>query len=299
MSEAWPALPVADWEPTRDTLHMWTQIVGKTVLALAPPVNHWWGVTFRVSARGLMSPLLPYRGSGVQFEFDFVRDVLTIDTTDGVRREIALAPRSVADFYAEFRTRLSELALDIEIIPRPTEVTDAIPFDEDEVHATYDGDMARRFWTTLVNADRVLSQFRSRFLGKCSPVHFFWGGFDLAVTRFSGRRAPTHRGGVPNCPDWVQVEAYSHEVSSAGYWPGAGGEGMFYSYAYAEPEGFKNARVEPVSAFYDEGLGEFMLPYTDVRTAADPDATLMSFLQSTYEAAADLAGWDRNALERA
>jgi Family of unknown function (DUF5996) len=298
MTDAWPALPAAEWEPTRDTLHMWTQIVGKSALALAPPVNHWWGVTLRVSARGLASPLLPYRGRGVQFEFDFVRHVLAIDTTDGSRAEIALAPRSVADFYAEFRARLSELGLEIEIFPSPTEVTVAIPFAEDHVHASYDADAVRRFWTVLVSADRVMSQFRSRFLGKCSPVHFFWGGFDLAVTRFSGRTAPPHRGGVPNCPDWVQREAYSHEVSSAGYWPGAGGEGMFYSYAYAEPGGFKNASIEPAAAFYDGTMGEFMLPYSEVRAAGDPDATLMSFLQSTYEAAADLARWDRKALER-
>jgi hypothetical protein len=275
---------------------MWTQIVGKVSLALAPPTNHWWGITFRVSGRGLASPLLAYRDRAVQFEFDFRRHALSIDTTDGERRELALAPRSVADFYAEFAARLAELDLDIEIGPRPNEVTDAIPFAEDHVHACYDAGAVSTFWNILVNADRVLNGFRSRFLGKVSPVQFFWGGFDLAVTRFSGRRAPRHGGGVPNCPDWVQVEAYSHEVSSAGYWPGGGGEGAFYSYAYPEPGGFKEARI--AGASYDEGLGEFLLPYSDVRGANDPDAMLTAFLQGTYEAAADLAEWDRAALER-
>jgi len=247
----------------------------------------------------LRSTLLPYRDGGVQFEFDFHRNVLTVDTTVGGRAGIALEPRTVADFYSEFRARLRELGVEINVVARPTEVVEAIPFADDEVHASYDAACARAFWLQLVNADRVLTEFRSRFIGKCSPVHFFWGGFDLACTRFSGRTAPPHKGGVPNCPDWVQVEAYSHEVSSAGFWPGAGGEGAFYAYAYPEPGGFKNATVEPAAASFDGSFGEFLLPYAEVRTSADPDATLLAFLQSSYEAAADLAGWDRKALERA
>jgi len=297
MSESWPELPVAEWGDTRDTLHLWTQIVGKVVLALAPMTNHWWGITFRVSARGLQTPLLPYRGTGLQFEFDFSRHVLTIDSTIGVHREVALAPRSVADFYREFNARLAELDVHVRTQGRPTEMAVAIPFAEDERHASYDAAFATKFWRSLVSADRVLSEFRSRFIGKASPVHFFWGGFDLAVTRFSGREAPKHPGGVPNCPDWVQEEAYSHEVSSCGYWPNNASEGVFYSYAYPEPDGFKAWSIEPDAASYDGGMGEFILPYADVRNAGDPDAMLLSFLQSSYEAAAELASWDRKALE--
>jgi hypothetical protein len=297
MSESWPALPIAEWADTRDTLHLWTQIVGKVALALAPMTNHWWGITFRVSARGLQTPLLPYRGAGLQFEFDLRRHVLTIDTSTGAHREVALGPRSVADFYREFQTRLSELDVHVRTHALPTEVGVAIPFAEDEQHASYDAAFVTKFWQSLVSADRVLSEFRSRFIGKASPVHFFWGGFDLAVTRFSGRPAPKHRGGVPNCPDWVQQLAYSHEVSSCGYWPNGPSEGVFYSYAYPEPDGFKEWSVEPQAAFYDRELGEFVLPYADVRTADDPDAMLLSFLQSTYEAAAEPASWDRKALE--
>jgi hypothetical protein len=277
---------------------MWTQIVGKATLALAPAINHWWGITMRVSARGLATALVPSGERAVQFEFDFRRHALTIDTTDGGHKEIRLEPRSVADFYSEFRAHIDELGVEIDMIASPTEVVEAIPFAEDETHASYDAASAHAFWLMLVNGDRVLSEFRSRFIGKCSPVHVFWGSLDLACTRFSGRTAPRHAGGVPNCPDWVQQEAYSHEVCSAGFWPGGDGEGVFYSYAYPQPAGFEKARVEPAAASYDASLGEFVLPYSDVRASKDPDATLLSFLQSAYEAAAHLAMWDRTALER-
>ncbi len=290
----WPELRVEAWADTRDTLHMWSQIVGKVSLALAPMINHWWGVTFRVDPTGMSTPLLPYGDGGVQLGFDLTDHVLRITTTRG-HREMKLAPRSVADFYGEFRTKLRELDIDVKIFPRPVEIAEAIPFAEDTQHASYDADAVERFHRVLVSSVNAFSEFRSEFIGKVSPVQFFWGGFDLAVTRFSGRAAPQHRGGVPNCPDYVQYLAYSHEVSSAGYWPGGDGEGVFYSYAYPEPPGFADAAA---TGRYDAGLGEFVLPVTDVRTAEDPDATLMSFLRSTYEAAAGLAAWDRPALER-
>ncbi|MGH8999262.1 MAG: DUF5996 family protein [Acidimicrobiia bacterium] len=291
----WPAVPVAAWEETRDTLHMWTQIVGKVRLALEPWVNHSWHTTLYVSARGLTTSLMPYRSGGLEIEFDFVDHVLDLRTTSGARRHVALEPRSVADFHAETMARLGELDVVVEMLPRPVEVPVAVPFAEDKEHASYDGEAARRFWLSLVQARRVFGEFRSGFVGKVSPVHFFWGAFDLAVTRFSGRGAPRHPGGVPNCADWVQEDAYSHEVSSCGYWPGGNEEGTFYSYAYPEPAGFRDWPVE--GAVYDETLGEFVLPYEVVRMAQDPDATLMSFLQATYEAAAENARWDRAALE--
>jgi hypothetical protein len=297
--DPWPALPISDWQDTRDTLHLWTQIVGKVALSLAPPVNHWWATTLRVTATGLRTPLLPYRGVGIQIGFDFFRHVLSITTTTGARRELKLEPRSVADLYREFRARLTELDVHVRMVPRPVEMPVAIPFADDEEHGSYDSVAVATFFRSLVSAERVLSEFRSRFTGKVSPVHFFWGAFDLAVTRFSGREAPRHPGGVPNCPDWVMEESYSHEVSSCGYWPGGAAEGIFYSYAYPEPDGFRASVVEPDTAFYEEALGEFILRYTDVRTANDPDAALLSFLESTYERAADLADWDRAALERA
>ena len=295
--DPWPRLPVADWQDTRDTLHMWTQIVGKVCLSLAPPVNHWWATTFHVTATGLTTPVLPYRGGGIQIDFDFFRHALSIATTTGARRELQLEPRSVADLYREFRARLMELDIDVRMFGRPVEIPVAIPFADDNEHASYDPEAAAAFFRSLVSAERVLSEFRSRFTGKVSPVHFFWGAFDLAVTRFSGREAPRHPGGVPNCADWVMEDAYSHEVSSCGYWPGGADEGIFYSYAYPEPAGFGSSVVEPDAAFYDETLGEFILPYADVRTSGDPDSTLLSFLQSTYGRAADLAQWDRAALE--
>jgi hypothetical protein len=297
MDPAWPRLAVDDWADTRDTLHMWTQIVGKVRLELTPMINHWWQSTFYVDARGFTTSLIPWRDSGFEMVFDFQRHVLDITTVDGASREVALTSRSVADFYREFSDVLATLGIEVEILARPVEVEIAIPFAEDTQHATYDPNAAAAFWRLLVNAQRVMTQFRSKFIGKASPVHLFWGGFDLAVTRFSGRPAPRHPGGVPNCADWVQELAYSHEVSSCGYWPNGGGEGIFYSYAYPPPNGFGDATVAPDAACFDESMGEFVLPYTAVREAADPDASLLSFLQSTYDAAADLAAWDRDALE--
>ncbi|HEY3238450.1 MAG TPA: DUF5996 family protein [Acidimicrobiia bacterium] len=295
---AWPALPVAAWEATRDTLHLWTQIVGKVRLALEPWVNHSWQVPLYVNARGLTTSLMPDGGRGIEIQFDFGRHVLEIRTTDGAERQVRLEPRSVADFYAETLARLAELDVRVEILPRPVEIPVAIPFADDETHASYDAEYAHRFWQSLVQAQRVLTRFRSRFVGKVSPVHFFWGGFDLAVTRFSGRDAPRHPGGVPNCADWVMADAYSQEVSSCGYWPVGATEGVFYAYAYPEPAGFRDWPVEPAEAAYEPGLGEFLLPYEVVRTADDPDATLLSFLQTTYEAAAEPGHWDRSHLER-
>jgi hypothetical protein len=292
-------LPLSAWADTRDTLHLWTQVIGKVRLALEPMVNHWWQVPLYVSARGLTTSLMPYGNRGVEATFDFHRHLLNISTTDGASRDVALAPRSVADFYAEVMGRLAELDAPVEIYPRPVEVPAAIPFAEDEEHAEYDADYARRFWLSLVHAQRVLTVFRGRFIGKVSPVHFFWGAFDLAVTRFSGRAAPPHPGGVPNTPDWVTREAYSHEVSSCGYWPGGAEQGAFYAYAYPEPAGFRDRSIEPAAATYDSDLGEFVLPYHVARSASDPDAMLLTFAQSTYEAAAELAGWNRAALERA
>lgn len=295
---AWPPLPVAAWEDTRDTLHLWTQIVGKVRLGLEPWMNHSWHIPLYVNSRGLTTSLMPDGGRGVEIQFDFIRHVLEIRTTDGAERQVRLEPRSVADFYAETMARLAELDVTVEILPRPVEIPVAIPFPEDETHASYDAASAHRFWQSLVQAHRVLTAFRSRFVGKVSPVHFFWGGFDLAVTRFSGRDAPRHPGGVPNCADWVMHDAYSQEVSSCGYWPVGADEGIFYAYAYPEPDGFRDWPVEPKGAFYDAGLGEFMLPYEMVRTADDPDATLLAFLQTTYEAAAEPGRWDRGRLER-
>ena len=299
VTTTWPALPLAQWETTRDTLHLWTQIVGKVRLALEPWVNHSWHIPLYVNARGLTTSLMPAGGRGLEMQFDFTRHVLELRTTDGRERHVRLEPRSVADFYAETMARLAELEVAVQIWPRPVELPDVIPFPEDDKHASYDAEFANRFWRSLVQSHRVLTAFRSRFTGKVSPVHFFWGAFDLAVTRFSGRTAPRHPGGVPNCAAWVMEEAYSQEVSSCGYWPGGAGEGVFYAYAYPEPDGFRTWPVEPAGASYNEQLGEFVLPYQIVRTAPDPDATLLSFLQTTYEAAAELAGWDRGRLERA
>jgi hypothetical protein len=297
-SGAWPRLPLSAWADTRDTLHLWTQVIGKVRLALEPMVNHWWQVPLYVNARGLTTSLMPYGNGGLEASFDFHRHLLNISTTAGTSREVALGPRSVADFYAEVMGRLAELDVPVEIHPRPVEVPVDIPFPEDEEHAQYDAEYAHRFWISLVHAQRVLTVFRARFAGKVSPVHFFWGAFDLAVTRFSGRTAPRHPGGIPHTPDWVTREAYSHEVSSCGYWPGGAEQGAFYAYAYPEPAGFADRPVEPADAGYDSDLGEFILPYHVVRSAADPDTMLLTFAQSTYEAAAELAGWDRAALER-
>lgn len=294
--DAWPELTLAHWADTRDTLHLWTQIVGKVRLALEPMVNHWWQVPLYVTARGLTTSLMPAGDRGLEIEFDFREDALRIDTTDGARRRLALEPKSVADFHADVMAALEEVGVEVRIFPRPVEIADATPFADDDHHRSYDAAAVRRFWTVLVHADRILRRFRARFVGKASPVHFFWGSFDLAVTRFSGRPAPQHPGGVPNCPDRVQHLAYSHELSSCGFWPGGSTEGSFYAYAYPTPDGFADWPVEPPGAF-DHALGQFLLPYAAVRTAADPDAVVHSFLQATYDAAADLGGWDRGALE--
>lgn len=294
---AWPQLTLAGWQDTRDTLHLWTQVVGKVRLALAPMVNHWWQVPFYVSARGLTTSLMHVEGRGLEIEFDFVDHVVDLRTSDGQRRQVPMEPRSVASFHESVIQALAELGIRVPMLARPVEVPDAIPFASDELHASYDATAAHRFWQALLQAHRVMSVFRARFVGKASPVHFFWGGADLAASRFSGRTAPKHGGGVPNCADWVQELAYSHEVSSCGFWPGGGAEGSFYAYAYPEPSGFAQWRVEPAAAHYDDSLGEFLLPYEAVRTADDPDTTLLAFFQSTYEAVADLGRWDRDALE--
>ncbi|WP_369138904.1 DUF5996 family protein [Modestobacter versicolor] len=291
--DPWPALPLADWQDTRDTLHLWTQVVGKVRLALAPAANHWWHVPFYVDARGLTTSLMPHRGGGLEVVFDLTAHELQLLTTRGQHRRMALEPRSVADFAAEFRAHLTALDVDVPINGMPVEIADAVPFDEDTGHASYDADAVHRFWTSLVSADRVLSRFRGGWRGKASPVHFFWGAFDLAVTRFSGRPAAPHPGGVPNCPDWVMTEAYSDEVSSCGYWPGGADEGVFYAYAYPEPPGYRQTPVTPAGASFDAALGEFVLPYADVRRATDPDAHLLDFLTSTHETAAATGRWPR------
>ena len=294
---AWPRLTLSEWEETRDTVHMWSQVVGKVRLALTPMLNHWWQVTLYVSARGLTTSLMHAGPIGIEMEFDFIDHVLAIRTSDGRRREVKLEPRSVASFYDETMSALHDLGVQVSIYPSPAEVAEAIRFPVDEKHRSYDPEAMQRFWHALLRIHDVMLRFRSGFIGKASPVHFFWGGFDLAVTRFSGRRAPAHPGGVPHCPDWVQTLAYSHEVSSAGFWPGGQSEGMFYSYAYPQPAGFADRRVAPDDAFFDETLGEFVLPYSAVRAADDPAATLLAFFQTTYDAAADLANWDRAELE--
>jgi hypothetical protein len=290
-AEPWPDLLITPWDDTRYALHMWTQIVGKVRLALEPMVNHWWQVTLYVSARGLTTSLMHAPGRGLEIEFDFVDQVLALRTTTGAERKIPLEPGSIANFYEATMRALADLEVRVTIVGRPVEVEVAIPFAEDTAFRAYDPDAAHRFWRALAHADRVMEVFRSDFIGKVSPVHYFWGAADLAVTRFSGRTAPQHPGGVPNCPDWVQELAYSHEVSSCGFWPGENGEGMFYSYAYPEPPGFGARRVRPDAAHYDASVGEFLLPYESVRTAADPDATLLAFFRDTYRAAADLAAW--------
>jgi hypothetical protein len=295
----WPELTLSMWEDTRDTLHLWTQIVGKVRLALEPLVNHWWQVPLYVSARGLTTSLMHAGGRGVEIEFDFIDHVLSMRTSDGHVRTIALEPRSVADFYEATMAALTGLGVPVSILGRPVELSEAIPFVDDDQHRSYDPAAAQRFWLALLQAHRVMSKFRARFVGKASPVHFFWGAADLAASRFSGRPAPKHPGGIPNCADWVMQMAYSHEVSSCGFWPGGSAEGSFYSYAYPVPDGFAEWPVEPDAASYDTSLGEFVLPYEAVRTAEDPDALLLAFCQTTYEAAAELAGWDRAALEAA
>jgi len=299
----WPALPPLEaWKDTFTTVHMWTQVVGKIRLALAPFINHWWGVALHVTTRGLTTSPIPAKGRPFTIEFDFLNHALRVTTAEGAERSFALRPMAVAEFFAKTMDALRELDVDVHIFTRPVEVVEAIRFEQDHRHASYDAQAMHLFWRALLQAERVLTHFRSRFIGKVSPVHFFWGGFDLAVTRFSGRTAPKHPGGVPNCADWVMHEAYSHEVSSAGFWPGGGlggrEEAAFYAYAYPQPTGFASRAVRPGAAFFHAGLGEFILPYEAVRTAEDPDESLLSFLESTYEAAAILAEWDRPALER-
>lgn len=295
----WPALRVDDWAETRDTLHMWAQIVGKVRLVHSPLINHWWQVTLYVSPRGLTTSAIPYQGDSFDIEFDFIDHRLLIRGSEGGTRTVALEPKPVAEFYAQCMNALSQLGIEAKIQSRPNEVDPAIPFADDYEHASYDPAAAHLFWRQLLSANRVINEFRAHFIGKVSPVHFFWGAFDMAVTRFSGRRAPEHPG-APNVGNWVMVEAYSHEVSSAGFWPGGGmiQEPAFYAYAYPAPEGFGAYPVQPAKAWYSSELGEFLLTYEAVRTSPQPDETLLAFLQSTYEAAADLAGWDRAALER-
>jgi hypothetical protein len=293
--DAWPALPLAEWNDTRATLHMWTQMVGKLRLALSPHLNHWWEVPLYVSARGLATSPIPYPFGILEVEFDFIDHALRIITSRGETKTIRLAPRSVADFYREFMATLTSLQVGAKIWPMPVEIPDPIRFDKDTRHASYDPEYANRFWRLLVTVDTICKEFRARFIGKASPVHFFWGSFDLAVSRFSGRRAPERPGA-----DRVTRDAYSHEETSAGWWPG-GGEftaPMFYAYAAPEPPGFREATVRPAQAFYHAPLGEFLLSYDDVRNSPDPKAALMDFLQSTYEAGANLGKWDRAALER-
>jgi hypothetical protein len=292
----WPDLTVTRWEATKDTLHMWTQIVGKVRMAFEPAVNHWWHVPLYVSARGLTTSLVHAPRRSFEIEFDFIDHHLVVRTQHDDERRVALEPRTVADFYAATMEALGELGIDVQILERPVEVVTAIRFPEDTQHASYDAAAAHDFWLGLVEIDRVLRIFRARFTGKASPVHFFWGGFDMAATRFSGRSAPKHGGGVPNCADWVMHEAYSHEVSSCGYWPGGSEEGSFYSYAYPEPPGFREWTGLPAAATYDTDLGEFLLPYRAVREAADPDALLLHFLQGTYDAASTLARWPGDAV---
>jgi hypothetical protein len=299
-AHVWPSLSYDEWKDTYATLHMWTQVVGKIRFEQTPWINHSWHVTLYVTARGLTTSPIPYDTRTFQIDFDFIDHRLVIQTNDGALRGLELRPRSVADFYREVVATLNELGLEVRIHTTPNEVPDPIPFEQDHTHASYDAERARRFWRILVQADRVFKTFRGRFIGKCSPVHFFWGSFDLAVTRFSGRPAPPHPGGVPHLPDAVTREAYSHEVSSCGFWPGGGpiAYPAFYSYAYPEPTGFADAPVRPKGAFYSRDLREFVLPYDEVRNAARPDEALLEFLQSTYEAAANLGRWDRSALER-
>ena len=297
--DPWPELPTAAWRDTYATLHLWTQIVGKIRLTKSPWLNHSWHVTLYVTPRGLTTSPMPDGTRTFQIDFDFIDHRLRISTSDGAQRQFALPGHSVASFYAATMAALAELGIAVTIDETPNELPDPMRFSQDTAHATYDPDAAGRFLQILVNCDRVFKQFRTGFLGKASPVHFFWGSFDLAVTRFSGRRAPRHPGGVPNLPDAVAHEAYSHEVSSAGFWPGSGAIDYpaFYSYAYPEPAGFRAAKVRPDAAFFSEAVGEFILPYDAVRTADDPDKALLDFLQSTYEAAANAAKWDRDALE--
>jgi Family of unknown function (DUF5996) len=292
--ECWPALPLDSWKDTYATLHMWTQMVGKVRLVLTPLVNHWWNVPLYVTARGLTTSRIPYGDRAFELWFDFIQHQLVLETNDGLVKTLPLGPRSVAEFYKQFKELLRSANIEVKIWRMPVEIANPIPFDEDRIHASYDRESVEKFWRVLLSVDAVLNQFRARFIGKSSPVHFFWGSFDLAVSRFSGRRAPERPGA-----DAMTREAYSHEVSSVGFWPGGGDvkDAAFYSYAAPEPQGFKEATVRPDNASYNK-LGEFLLMYDDVRNAKSPVTTLLDFCQSTYEAAATLGNWDRAALER-
>jgi hypothetical protein len=293
--ECWPSLPLSSWKETYATVHMWAQIVGKVRLRLTPLVNHWWNVPLYVTARGLTTSRIPYGERAFELWFDFIRHQLVLETSEGVVKTLVLEPRSVAEFYQEFMELLQSAKIEVEMRTMPVEIPDPIAFDQDRVHASYDRASVETFWRILLSVDTVFNQFRARFIGKSSPVHFFWGSFDLAVTRFSGRRAPERSGA-----DVITREAYSHEVSSVGFWPGGGSvqDAAFYSYAAPEPQGCKDEQVRPDAAFYDRQLGEFLLMYDDVRKAESPTASLLEFCQSTYEVAATLGKWDRSALER-
>jgi len=295
LPQCWPALPLSSWRDTCATLHMWTQMVGKVRLALTPLVNHWWNVPLYVSSRGLTTSQMPYRDRALELRFDFIDHQLVLQSSDGLHKALPLAPRSVADFYQQFMAMLRSAGFDIKIWKMPVEIPDPIPFDQDRVHKSYDPQSAQKFWRILLTVEQVLNEFRSRFIGKSSPVHFFWGSFDLAVTRFSGRPTPDRPGA-----DTITREAYSHEVSSVGFWPGSGKitDPAFYSYAAPPPPGFANARALPGAARYDADLSEFILMYDDVRKAPSPSAALLDFCQSSYEAAANLAAWDRKSFER-
>ena len=299
-STRWPELPYAAWKDSAATLQLWTQVVGKVRLAKTPWLNHSWHVALYVTARGLTTGPIPDGDRSFQIDFDFIDHVMWVRASDGLYRQVMLRPMPVVEFYGETMAALEQIGVDVSINTMPCEIPGAIAFEQDTIHAAYDSDAVERFWRVLLATHDVMARFRTGFLGKSSPVHFFWGSFDLAVTRFSGRTAPRHPGGVPHLPNAVAVEAYSHEVSSAGFWPGGGGPvdyPAFYSYAYPAPDGFGERQVKPAAAFFSGILGEFILPYDSVRLAADPEAALMEFLQSTYEAAADLAEWDRGALE--
>ena len=298
--QAWPSLALEDWSDTCATLHMWTQIVGKIRLVQSPWINHSWHVTLYVTSTGLTTSPIPYGVRTFQIDFDFTTHQLAIRASDGGIAGFSLQPQSVAEFYRHLMDEMAKLDLHVDIYTKPNEVADPIRFDQDSSHRAYAQEHANRFWRILVQADRILKEFRARFIGKCSPVHLFWGALDLAVTRFSGRSAPQHPGGIPNLPDFVTREAYSHEVSSCGFWPGGGAVpyAAFYSYAYPEPAGFSQASIKPAAAFYSADLREFILPYDAVRESESPDNTLLEFLQATYEAAADLSNWDRQSLER-
>ena len=297
---SWPSLPLEMWQSTHATLHLWMQVVGKIRLVQMPWINHSWHVTLYVTAAGLTTSPIPYGDRTFQIDFDFLRHELIVQADDGRSARLALEPQSVATFYRRLMETMTSLGLPVRITRMPNEIADAVPFDQDEAHRAYDSEYAGRYWRVLVQAERVFSEFRARFHGKCSPVHFFWGAPDLAVSRFSGRPAPPHPGGVPHLPDWVAREAYSHEVSSCGFWAGGGPVpyAAFYAYAYPEPPGYPEAPLRPAEAFYNTDLREFILPYDAVRKSSSPDETLLAFLQSTYEAAARLAAWDRGALER-